>query len=98
MERQDVPAWVLALEQEHLEFIRKFVLSSGSLKDMATAYQVSYPTVRAKLNQLIERIDSVQQEDVEFVNMIKNLVLDERLSLDVAKTIINSYRKGQAKE
>ena len=65
---------------------------------MATAYQVSYPTVRAKLNQLIERIDSVQQEDVEFVNMIKNLVLDERLSLDVAKTIIDSYRKGQAKE
>lgn len=98
MERQDVPAWVLALEQEHLEFIRKFVLNSGSLKDMATAYQVSYPTVRAKLNQLIERIDSVQQEDVEFVNMIKNLVLDERLSLDVAKTIIDSYRKGQAKE
>ena len=32
MERQDVPAWVLALEQEHLEFIRKFVLNSGSLK------------------------------------------------------------------
>ena len=62
MERQDVPAWVLALEQEHLEFIRKFVLSSGSIKDMATAYQVSYPTVRAKLHQLIERIDSVQQE------------------------------------
>lgn len=97
MERQDVPAWVLALEQEHLEFIRKFVLNSGSLKDMASSYQVSYPTVRTKLNQLIERIESVQQEEVEFINMIKNLVLDERLNLDIAKVIIDSYRKDQKK-
>ena len=64
---------------------------------MATSYQVSYPTVRTKLNQLIERIESVQQEDVKFINMIKNLVLDERLNLDIAKVIIDSYRKDQTK-
>ncbi|WP_214811499.1 DUF2089 family protein [Exiguobacterium sp. s127] len=96
MDRNEVPPWVLALEQEHLEFIRKFVLNSGSLKDMAVAYQVSYPTVRTKLNQLIQRIESVQEDDVEFVNMIKNLVIDERISLDVAKVIIDKYRMDKS--
>ena len=96
MDRNEVPPWVLALEQEHLEFIRKFVLNSGSLKDMAAAYQVSYPTVRTKLNQLIQRIEAVQEDDVEFVNMIKNLVIDERISLDVAKVIIDKYRMDKS--
>ncbi|WP_408733783.1 SHOCT-like domain-containing protein, partial [Priestia megaterium] len=34
-----------------------------------------------------------QEEDVEFVNMIKGFVIDERISLEVAKIIIEKYKK-----
>ncbi|MGG0366771.1 DUF2089 family protein [Priestia endophytica] len=94
MERKEIPSWVLALDKESLEFIRKFILNSGSLKNMSNLYDVSYPTVRAKLDRLIKKIEvHSQEDDVEFVNMIKEFVIDERMSLDVAKVIIEKYRK-----
>ncbi|MGK9181788.1 DUF2089 family protein [Priestia filamentosa] len=93
MEIGEIPSWVLALDKESLEFIRKFILNSGSLKNMSSLYDVSYPTVRAKLDRLIKKIEvHSQEEDVEFVNMIKGFVIDERLSLDVAKIIIEKYK------
>ncbi|MBT2756667.1 DUF2089 family protein [Mesobacillus foraminis] len=98
MERDEIPSWVLSLDKQSLEFIRKFILNSGSLKNMAKEYEVSYPTVRTMLDNLIKKIElHSKEEDVEFVNMIKNLVIDERLSLEVAKVIIDKYRseKGE---
>ncbi|MDC0705844.1 MULTISPECIES: DUF2089 family protein [Priestia] len=94
MGREEIPSWVLALDKESLEFIRKFILNSGSLKNMSNLYDVSYPTVRAKLDRLIKKIEiHSQEEDVEFVNMIKGFVIDERISLDIAKVIIEKYKK-----
>ncbi|SCC62454.1 DUF2089 family protein [Bacillus mycoides] len=94
MEREEIPSWILALDKESLEFIRKFILNSGSLKNMSNLYDVSYPTVRAKLDRLIKKIEvHSKEDDVEFVNMIKGFVIDERISLDVAKIIIEKYKK-----
>ena len=56
MDINHIPNWVLSLENEDLEFIKNFVLSSGSLKEMAKMYEVSYPTVRLRLDRLIEKI------------------------------------------
>ena len=38
--------WMDFLEDEDLAFIKRFILFSGSLKDLADAYNVSYPTLR----------------------------------------------------
>lgn len=93
MEKEEIPGWLLSLDKESVEFIRKFILNSGSLKSMAQIYDVSYPTVRAKLDNLIKKIElNSKKEDVEFINLIKNLVIDERLSLETAKLIIDKYK------
>ncbi|PDY84260.1 hypothetical protein COA08_26135 [Bacillus cereus] len=61
---------------------------------MSNLYDVSYPTVRTKLDRLIQKIEvHSKEDDVEFVNMIKSFVIDERISLDVAKIIIEKYKK-----
>lgn len=49
------------LDEADREFVLRFVLASGSLKDVATSYSVSYPTIRAKLDQLIERLDRLRR-------------------------------------
>ena len=97
LDKEEIPGWVLSLDKESLEFIRKFILNSGSLKSMAKIYDVSYPTVRSKLDQLIQKIElNSKKEDVEFVNLIKNLVIDERLSLETAKVIIDKYKSERS--
>ena len=94
MDSKNVPSWILSLESEDLEFIKNFVLNSGSLKEIAKIYEVSYPTVRIKLDRLIEKIkinDVVDNE--EFIKFIKRLSIDDRISLEDAKLIIEKYKQ-----
>ena len=51
-----IPDWLSALEDEDLVFVKKFLLASGSLKEMARQYGVTYPTVRLRLDRLIQKI------------------------------------------
>ncbi|WP_028591197.1 DUF2089 family protein [Paenibacillus massiliensis] len=98
MDIKNVPNWVLSLESEDLEFIRKFILNSGSLKEIARIYEVSYPTVRIKLDRLIEKIKVNEAEDNEdFIKLIKNLTIDDRISIDDAKLIIEKYKLERKK-
>lgn len=38
-----VPDWMNNLEDEDIVFIKKFILASGSLKEIASEYNVTYP-------------------------------------------------------
>ena len=51
----DLPGLV-KLPVEDQEFIVKFVRASGSLKEMAKLLGLSYPTVRNRLDEIIERL------------------------------------------
>ena len=55
----DIPV-LLKLPEDDLQFIIDFVRCSGSLKEMATNHHVSYPTLRNRLNLLIESIDKLE--------------------------------------
>lgn len=46
------------LPREDLDFIVELVLRSGSLKDLAAVYGVSYPTIRSRLDKVIERLQA----------------------------------------
>jgi hypothetical protein len=52
-----VPEWMVNLDDEDIAFIKNFLLSSGSLKEMAKIYGVTYPTVRLRLDRLIQKIN-----------------------------------------
>ena len=89
-----LPEWMAGLEEEDVTFIKRFVLSSGSLKEMAAEYGVTYPTVRLRLDRLIQKIrleDAVDQEP--YVALIKRLALNDKLDFDTAKLLIAEYRK-----
>lgn len=47
---------LMMLAEEDLDFVVQFVLVSGSLKDMAQMYGVSYPTIRLSLDRVIEHL------------------------------------------
>ena len=89
-----VPIWMAGLEEEDAAFIRKFILASGSLKEMAAQYGVSYPTVRLRLDRLIQKIRLNETEEADpYVALVKKLALDDKLDFDTAKLLLNEYRK-----
>ena len=91
---ETVPEWMAGLEDEDLVFIKKFVLASGSLKEMAGEYGVTYPTVRLRLDRLIQRIQMAEQAEQEpYIALIKRLAIDDKLDYDTAKLLIAEYKK-----
>ena len=89
-----VPGWMAALEDEDAAFIRRFVLASGSLKEMAAQYGVSYPTVRLRLDRLIQKIRLSETEQADpYVALVKRLAVDDRLDFDTARLLLTEYRK-----
>ena len=88
-----IPQWILALEPEDASFLKNFVLKSGSLKEIARLYEVSYPTVRLRLDKLIQKIElNDQKEEEPFPAFIKGLAVDSRIDLETAKIIIEKYK------
>jgi len=89
-----IPEWFANLDDEDLNFIKKFILASGSLKEIANAYGVTYPTVRLRLDRIIQKIQIADDTNNEpYVSLIKRLAVNEKLDFDTAKILINEYKK-----
>ncbi len=56
----DIPP-LLQLSPDDLAFVTAFVRSSGSLKAMAQLLGISYPTVRHRLDEILERLDAIER-------------------------------------
>ena len=94
MELNKIPQWMLALEPEDSAFLKNFALKSGSLKEIARLYQVSYPTVRLRLDKLIQKIELAGPEEGGPVTaFITRLAADPRIDVETAKQIIDKYEK-----
>ena len=89
-----VPEWMVDLEEEDVAFLRRFLLASGSLKEVAGEYGVSYPTVRLRLDRLIQKVRLADDRAADpYVALIKRLAVNEKIDFDAAKLLISEYRK-----
>ena len=89
-----MPVWMAELEDEDLTFVKKFLLASGSLNEVASLYGVSYPTVRLRLDRLIQKIQLTENAEADpYISLVKRLAVDDKLDFDTAKILITAYRK-----
>ncbi len=94
-----MPDWIASLDDEDMGFIKKFILASGSLKEVATLYGVTYPTVRLRLDRLIQKIQIGEDTQSDpYIALIKRLAVNEKLDFDTAKVLIAAYKKNREKE
>ena len=100
MDMTMIPPWMSNLDDEDMTFIKRFLLASGSMKEVAAQYGVSYPTVRLRLDRLIQKIQLGEQirlgeqaDEEPYIALIKRLAVDDKLDFDTAKILISEYRK-----
>jgi hypothetical protein len=91
---QDHPLGSLA--REDLDLIVELVLKSGSLKDLATVYGVSYPTIRGRLDKVIARLTAAKQgKKVDpLTELLAAMVERGELSASGARSIRDTARKA----
>ena len=99
MSMELLPEWMIGLEEEDVAFIKRFILASGSLKEVAGQYGVTYPTVRLRLDRLIQkiRLSEIAAAD-PYIATIKRLAMNEKLDLETAKVLIAEYKKTKREE
>ena len=89
--------WTDALNDEDLAFLRRFLLASGSLKEVAQNYDVSYPTVRLRLDRLIQKVqileDTTAGDDHE--RLMRALAAEGRFDTLTLKSLLKSYRTAR---
>jgi hypothetical protein len=78
------------LPTEHQRFIEIFVLASGSLKEMAEQTGVSYPTVRSRLDKVIDAMREEIGKNQKTKGSIHDAVNEGKLSAEAAAKLIKS--------
>jgi hypothetical protein len=86
------------LPREDLDLIVELVLRSGSLKELAASYGVSYPTIRLRLDRVIERLDAaVKGKPTDpLSDLLASLVERGEISISVARSVRDTARQSHA--
>ena len=89
----NLPIWLSHLEDDDHQFIKRLVLASGSLKELAQIYQVSYPTIRLRLDRLIAQIKGLDARPPSdaFDAKLRRVVADGELSARLGKELLRLH-------
>jgi len=87
--------WLNYLSDEDLAFVKRFLLASGSLKELAQAYGISYPTVRLRLDRLITKIQVVDDQRIEspFERLARAQYAEGKIDMATLKLLLAAHQQ-----
>ena len=97
---ENIPEWVKGLQPQDYQFIKRLILASGSLKDVAAEYGISYPTVRIRLNRLIEKVKALDSDmpKSKFHAMLQSMVVDGKIDIETARKLLQEFKNSKQTE
>jgi hypothetical protein len=92
---ESIPAWLTVLSDDELALLKRFLLQSGSLKALAADYGVTYPTIRARLDRLIAKVEStdIPDSDNAFDRLLAVLVQDGVMAPGTARSLRLAHKR-----
>jgi hypothetical protein len=92
--------WLDVLDDEDLAFLKRFLLASGSLKQVAKDYGISYPTIRIRLDRLIAKVEVADRHrDVSaYERILRSKYVDGKLDLGTLKELLDAYRNEKEEQ
>jgi hypothetical protein len=88
-------SWLEFLSDEDLAFMKRFVLCSGSLKELAQEYGISYPTIRLRLDRLISKIQVVDehQQASPFERLLRAQYAEGKVTSETFQRLLAAHRE-----
>jgi hypothetical protein len=84
---------LMHLTRDQLDFVEVFILCRGNIKDVEKELNISYPTVRAKLDQVIEELSDTK------VNFAAEDINEKKRKIESATSnrqmILDQLEKGE---
>ena len=85
-----------SLPVEHQRFIEMFVLAGGNLKEIAEHVGVSYPTIRSRLDKVIESLRGEIAKTQRLRGTVLDAVSPDKSNAEQAAKLIKGIGKGDA--
>ena len=97
MSAGEARGWLEGLNDEDLVFLKRFLLASGTLKELARQYGISYPTVRLRLDRLIEKVRVIDagRESGHFETTLRSLYAEGRFDGEAFRSLLDAYREEE---
>jgi len=76
------------LEEEILIFIEKFILAEGNIKTLEKELNISYPTVKAKINKMVTAVKDIKVKEEAMKKQTIQKEKDNKAREDRVKEII----------
>ncbi len=94
--KEPLPPWLESLDDEEQQFLKRFILNSGSLKALCDEYEVSYPTLRARLDRLIAKVKAAEDPKVtdSFQRKLYVLVAEGKISAALGRELWKAHRSA----
>ena len=73
---------LMRLKDEHIRLAEAFVLSGGNLKALAQELDISYPTLRKRIDEMVEALRVLRAEDDEAALAILKEIEGGKLSAE----------------
>ena len=76
-------------------FLKRFLLASGSLKALAKEYGISYPTVRLRLDRLMEKVKLLDSAQIrsEFERTLRVQYAEGKIDSETLRLLLCAYKK-----
>ena len=86
--------WTDLLADEDLSFLKRFLLASGSLKELAGVYKITYPTIRLRLDRLIEKVKIIESQQITspFERLIRSSFADGKIDIATLKSLLAAHK------
>ena len=90
--------WTDLLRDEDLALVRALVLASGSLKAVARQYGISYPTLRVRLDRVIEKLRLADEggDLSEFERVLRLRHAEGRIDRQTFVELLEAHRRTSA--
>lgn len=95
-----IPQWAEVLSEEDWHFVKRFLLASGSLKQLAAEYGITYPTLRLRLDRLIAKVRALDtpERQTPFHRTVKVMVAEGKLDVASARALVKAFEASRPSE
>lgn len=92
--------WLDLMSDEDRAFIKRFLQASGSLKELAGIYGVSYPTIRLRLDRLIAKVAVADEHEqaTPFERKLRARYAEGRLDGDTFRELLAAHHAEVEKD
>jgi hypothetical protein len=88
------PSQLGSLNDEQIEFAKTFILSRGSIREVESRLGISYPTVRNKLDEVIQALSEQQTKKMSPAEILDALEAG-KITAQQAAEMLASNNKGE---